>query len=178
MKSINLTIIAILFSSQAIAADFALKSKDFKNDTDIPPKFTCEGENVSPELSWTGAPEGTKSFAVIVDDPDAPDPAKPETTVTHWVVYNLPPKVKSLSSGTKSLPKGGMQGMNEEKEPKYMGPCPPVGKHRYHFKIFALDTNPKFFARPSRADLEKTMAGHILAQSELIGLYAKREHKE
>jgi Raf kinase inhibitor-like YbhB/YbcL family protein len=173
VKSINLTFLLILFTSQAIAADFALKSKDFKNEADIPGKYTCEGENISPELAWSGAPEGTKSFAVIVDDPDAPDPAKPEKIVTHWVIYNLPKTVHTLPAGDTKLPKGAMQGMNEESEPKYMGPCPPIGRHRYHFKIFALDINPHFFARPSKADLEKSIAGHILAQSELVGTYAK-----
>jgi Raf kinase inhibitor-like YbhB/YbcL family protein len=176
VKSINLTFLVILFSSQAIAADFALKAKDFKNGEDIPAKYTCEGENISPELSWTGAPAGTKSFVVIVDDPDAPDPAKPEKVIAHWVIYNLPKTVHTLNEGTSVLPKGAMQGMNEEKEAKYMGPCPPIGKHRYHFKIFALDSNPHFFARPSKSDIEKEITGHILAQSELIGLYAKRNH--
>jgi Raf kinase inhibitor-like YbhB/YbcL family protein len=177
VKSLNLTFMILLFSSHAIAADFALKSKDFKNEADIPAKYTCEGENIPPELSWTGAPGNTKSFVLIVDDPDAPDPAKPEKVVSHWVIYNLPKTVHDLPAGVSALPKGALQGMNEEQEPKYMGPCPPVGKHHYHFKIFALDTNPHFFARPTKADLEKEIAGHILAQSELIGLYAKREHK-
>lgn len=169
--------VASLLSVPAMAGGFSLKSKSFKNEGDIPAKFTCEGENISPQLSWTGTPSATKSIALIVDDPDAPDPAKPEKVVTHWVIYNLPKSVRALGEGITAFPAGTLQGLNEEKETKYMGPCPPIGKHHYHFKVFALDINPHFFAKPTKEDLEKAMAGHVLAQSELIGLYAKGERK-
>jgi Raf kinase inhibitor-like YbhB/YbcL family protein len=166
---------AILLSANtAFAAGFTLKSEAFKNQEDIPAQFTCEGEGISPALSWSGAPQKTKSFALIVDDPDAPDPAKPGKVFSHWVVYNIPPHTKSFAEGIKTYPAGTQVGVNEEKKPEYIGPCPPVGKHRYFFKIYALDKTVHFIARPTQADLEKEFVGHILAQSELIGLYAKR----
>jgi Raf kinase inhibitor-like YbhB/YbcL family protein len=163
----------LLLSAPAFAAPLTLNSKSFKNEGEIPERFTCKGENISPQLSWSGAPKGTKSFVII-----AFDGAEPEKATTHWVVYNLPREARSLGEGTNSLPPGAAQGLNEEKERKYMGPCAGDGERRYQFKIFALDNQTRFFVPPTRQDLEKAMEGHILAQSELIGLYAKTKSQE
>ncbi|MGZ3723068.1 MAG: YbhB/YbcL family Raf kinase inhibitor-like protein [Bdellovibrionales bacterium] len=168
-------LIFLFLGGAAMASDFTLKSTAFSNQGDIPVRFTCDGANVSPELSWEGAPKETKVFALIVDDPDAPDPEKPEKVVSHWVLYNIPGNVKSFAEGAKTFPRSTQQGLNYEGKTGYAGPCPPIGKHRYFFKIFALDGSVHFMVRPSKQDLEKGMVGHILAQSELVGLYAKKK---
>jgi Raf kinase inhibitor-like YbhB/YbcL family protein len=160
----------------ASGSGLKLQVNAFNNEGDIPSKFTCEGANVSPGMAWSGVPEGTKSLALIVDDPDAPDPAKPEKVFTHWVIYNIPPTLTKLGEGEHSFPRGTQHGSNDFSKTDYSGPCPPIGKHRYFFKLYALDTNFHFMVRPSRADLEKEMANHILGQSEVIGLYAKKNH--
>jgi len=176
----KLPVLALLFMGQlamaATSTDFRLQVSAFNNQGDIPAKFTCEGANISPAISWSGVPEGTKSIALIVDDPDAPDPQKPEKVFTHWVLYNIPPTATKLGEAEHHFPKGTQHGSNDYSKADYAGPCPPIGKHRYFFKLFALDTNFHFMVRPSRADLEKEMANHILAQSEVIGLYAKKNH--
>jgi Raf kinase inhibitor-like YbhB/YbcL family protein len=153
-----------------------LTSPSFENQKSIAKKFTCDGENISPTLEWSGVPEGTKSFALIVDDPDAPDPANPRTTWVHWVLYNIPASVSSLPEGIKDkdLPQGTLQGLNDWKKTGYGGPCPPIGEHRYFHKLYALDTVLPNLTRPTKAKLEKAMEGHILAKAELIGLYQRK----
>jgi Raf kinase inhibitor-like YbhB/YbcL family protein len=150
-----------------------LESPSFENRGDIPKKFTCDGTNISPALAWSDVPEGTKSFALIIDDPDAPDPANPRMTWVHWVLYNIPAKTRSLAEGVikKDLPEGTLEGLNDWKKPGYGGPCPPVGKHRYFHKLYALDVVLPDMGQPTKAKLEKAMEGHVLAKSELIGLY-------
>ncbi len=150
-----------------------LKSSAFQSNGKIPREYTCEGEDLSPPLEWSGAPAGTKSFAVIVDDPDAPDPKAPKTTWVHWVVYDIPPTTPSLPKGAKNLPAGTRQGLNDWKRAGYGGPCPPVGRHRYYHKLYALDTTLGDLGSPRKADLERAMGGHILEQAELIGTYQK-----
>jgi Raf kinase inhibitor-like YbhB/YbcL family protein len=139
-----------------------LQSPAFAVNGNIPGQYTCEGQDISPPLAWSGIPEGTKSFALIVDDPDAPDPAAPKRTWVHWVIYNIPVTVLSLPEGT-ALPAGTREGLNDWGTSGYRGPCPPVGKHRYFFKLYAL--NAVFApAKPlSKADLEMAMFGHVLA---------------
>ena len=140
----------------------------------MPERFTCDGDDLSPPLEWTGAPEGTQSFALIVDDPDAPDPKAPKRVWVHWVLYNLPGDSKGLAedaSGT--LPPGTRWGFNDMGRTGYGGPCPPIGRHRYFHKLYALDLVLPDLQRPTKAKLEAAMAGHILAQTELIGTYRR-----
>lgn len=152
-----------------------LQSKAFKNGEAIPDKYTCQGENISPPLSWDHVPENTKSLVLIVDDPDAPDPDAPMMTWVHWVLYNIPPDQRSLAEDCNSnnLPAGAKQGLNDWKENEYGGPCPPVGKHRYFHKLYALDTTLETIAVVTKGKLETMMAGHIIEQTKLIGTYQK-----
>jgi len=139
-------------------------------------RYTCDGADVSPPLNWQGLPDGTRSLALIVDDPDAPDPAAPKMTWVHWVLYNLPPTVNAIpEDGSRHLPDGVKQGRNDWKRIGYRGPCPPVGRHRYFFKLYALDTVLADLGRPSKAKLETAMQGHILQQAELIGTYERQK---
>ena len=153
-----------------------LESPNFENQGIIPKNFTCDGADVSPELAWSDVPEGTKSFALIVDDPDAPDPANPRMTWVHWVLYNIPATVRSLPEGVieKDLPKGTLHGLNDWKRPGYGGPCPPIGEHRYFHKLYALDAVLPDLGQPTKAKLEKAMEGHVLAKVELVGLYQRK----
>lgn len=150
-----------------------LESPAFSHQGDMPKRSTCDGEDLSPALSWGGLPEGTRSLALIVDDPDAPDPKAPKMTWVHWVVYNLPPTTTGLAEGGSLLPAGTLEGLNDWKRTGYGGPCPPIGRHRYFHKLYALDTVLPDLGRPTKAQLEKAMAGHILAEAQLIGLYQR-----
>ncbi len=152
-----------------------LSSAAFSANGTIPSKYTCEGPDVSPPLSWSGSPAGTKSFALIVDDPDAPDPRAPKMTWVHWVLYNLPASTSGLPEAVQknALPAGTREGLNDWKRTGYGGPCPPIGRHRYFFKLYALDAALPDLGTPTKAQLEKAMQGHLLAQVELIGTYEK-----
>jgi hypothetical protein len=150
-----------------------LRSTAFAAGGELPRKHTCEGEDLAPPLSWSGLPPTTRSIALIVDDPDAPDPQAPKTTWVHWVLYNLPPDALALPEGGKPLPTGALDGHNDWKRPGYGGPCPPIGRHRYFHKIYALDLVLPDLGHPTKSDLEKAMAGHIVARGELIGTYQK-----
>ena len=153
-----------------------LTSPNFKNQGEIPRVYTCEGKDISPALSWSEVPEGTKSFVLIVDDPDAPDPANPKMTWVHWVLYNIPENSNSLPEGVKTgdIPKGTREGLNDWKRTGYCGPCPPIGKHRYFHKLYALDIVLPDLKKSTKVELEKAMEGHILEKAELIGLYQKK----
>ncbi len=150
-----------------------LTSSSFEHEKEIPTKHTCEGADVSPALSWSGAPAGTKSFALIVDDPDAPDPRAPKMTWVHWVVYDIPPGTAALPEGA-DLPAGARDGRNDWKATGYRGPCPPIGRHRYFHKLYALDTLLPDLGQPDKATLERAMQGHVLAEAKLMGTYAKK----
>jgi Raf kinase inhibitor-like YbhB/YbcL family protein len=152
-----------------------LISSAFSHEGSIPQRYTCEGDDISPPLAWSGAPAGTKSLVLIVDDPDAPDPRAPRMTWVHWVLYNLPATVQALPEGVKggALPAGTKEGRNDWKRTGYGGPCPPIGRHRYFHKLYALDTNLPDLGAPLKPHLERVMAGHILAQTELIATYEK-----
>ncbi len=150
-----------------------LSSPAFAPGAEIPAAHTCEGADRPPALAWSGAPAGTKSFALIVDDPDAPDPKAPRTIWVHWVVYNLPAAASGLPEGG-PLPSGALEGVNDFKRPTWGGPCPPVGRHRYFFKLYALDTVLPDLKHPTKAALEKAMHGHELARAELVGTYEKK----
>ena len=151
-----------------------LSSTAFTNGGEIPAKYTCQGEDVSPALNWNDPPPGTRSLALIVDDPDAPDPAAPKMTWVHWVLYNLPPKAGGLPEAVSVLPPGARNGLNDWKRTGYGGPCPPIGRHRYFFKLYALDTVLPDLGQPTKARLEEAMKGHVLGQAELVGTYQKR----
>jgi len=154
---------------------FALSSPAFPANGEIPRRHTCEGDDVSPPLAWTAVPAGTKSLALVVDDPDAPDPARPKMVWVHWVLYNIPPDVRGLAEAIRpaQLPIGTREGANDWNRTGYGGPCPPIGRHRYFHKLYALDVVLPDLARPRRPALEKAMAGHVLAVAELVGTYRK-----
>jgi len=154
-----------------------ITSSSFRHNGDIPVRYTCDGNDVSPPLSWSGVPVGARSLALILDDPDAPDPKAPKMTWVHWVLYNMPPGTTSLAEGmaAKNLPKGSLEGINDWKRAGYGGPCPPVGRHRYFHKLYALDTILPDMNRPTKARLEAAMRGHIVSQAEIVGTY-QRSH--
>jgi Raf kinase inhibitor-like YbhB/YbcL family protein len=156
-----------------------ITSPAFASGAEIPAVCTCEGADTSPRLEWSGAPDGTKSFALIVDDPDAPDPAAPKMTWVHWVLYNLPADTTHLPEAVKpsALPGGTLVGTNDWKRSGYGGPCPPIGRHRYFFKLYALDTTLPDLKSPTKSALEKAMQGHILAETQMIGTYQKTKKK-
>jgi hypothetical protein len=153
-----------------------LTSSAFTHQGSIPQQYTCQGRDVAPFLSWSGAPDGTKGFVLVVDDPDAPDPAAPKRTWVHWVLYNIPPTASGLPEAVTSakLPPGTREGTNDWNRTGYGGPCPPVGRHRYFFKLHALDVELPDLGPARKADVEKAMEGHVLAKTELIGTYQKR----
>lgn len=144
-----------------------LSSPAFQQNGHIPEKYTCDGADVNPALIIEDVPTGTKSFALIVDDPDAPS-----RTWVHWVVWNVRPDTREIKEG--SSPSGASQGMTDFGQRAYGGPCPPSGTHRYFFKLFALDTMLSLAADSTKAALEKAMKGHILDRSELLGVYARK----
>jgi Raf kinase inhibitor-like YbhB/YbcL family protein len=168
-------------ASVAIAEEKSMSltvtSTAFAPDGAIPSLYTCAGKDISPPLAWNGAPAGTKSFALIVDDPDAPDPAAPKMTWVHWVLYDISPTAGSLPEAVQAsaLPPGTREGVNDWGRAGYGGPCPPIGRHRYFHKLYALDTVLPDLRRPKKAALEKAMQGHVLAQAVLIGTYQKRK---
>jgi Raf kinase inhibitor-like YbhB/YbcL family protein len=151
---------------------FTIKSTAFTDGGEIPSKYTCEGKDVSPPLTWEGVPGNTRSLVLIVDDPDAPDPKAPKMTWVHWVLYNIPSDVSGLvEAGT--LPAGTEEGLNDWKRTGYGGPCPPIGRHRYFHKLYVLDIVLKGLSRPDKSQVEKAMKGHIIAKTELVGTYEK-----
>lgn len=150
-----------------------ITSPAFDHGGSIPMVFSCEGHDASPPLQWGQVPKGTRSFALIVDDPDAPDPAHPRMTWVHWVLYNLPPAVGGLPEAVTALPAGTREGRNDWKRTGYGGPCPPIGRHRYFFKLYALDIELPDLETPDKQQLEQAMQGHVLEKAELIGTYQK-----
>jgi Raf kinase inhibitor-like YbhB/YbcL family protein len=142
-----------------------LSSPAFENNAAIPVDYTCDGAGTSPPLEWRDAPDGTKSFALIVDDPDAPDPKAPTRTYIHWVAYDIPGSATSVDGGAQR------EGVNDEKERGYTPPCPPRGRHRYFFKLYALDGELGDIGAPTKSELERAMLGHVLERAELIGTY-------
>jgi Raf kinase inhibitor-like YbhB/YbcL family protein len=148
-----------------------LESPDFAHMGEIPKRHTCDGEDSAPALNWSNLPAGTQSLALIVDDPDAPDPAAPKLVWVHWVLYNIPASSTGLAAGAEKLPPGTLQGLNDWKRTGYGGPCPPIGRHRYFFKLYALDTILPDLDGPDKSRLEEAMSGHVIGQAELIGTY-------
>ncbi|MFI5333428.1 MAG: YbhB/YbcL family Raf kinase inhibitor-like protein [Candidatus Babeliales bacterium] len=165
MKSI---FILISFLTQGAAMALTLSSPAFTHKGNIPAQYTCDGTNISPALQWSGGPASTKSFALIVDDPDAPS-----KTYVHWVVFNISATTTELAEGVRSV----TCGTNDFGTTKYGGPCPPSGTHRYHFKLYALDTMLDLSSDATKEDVLDAMQGHVLAQTELVGLYARTRNK-
>jgi len=164
--------VLILFISEESKMKFQITSSAFKDGEMIPSKYTCDGENISPPLSWSEIPNGTKSLALINDDPDAPI-----GDWVHWIVFNIPPDTKEFkeaASSKKLLPKGALEGLNDWNKKGYGGPCPPSGVHRYFFKLYALDTMLSLKEGATKRQLLEAMKGHILAEAQLIGKYQRK----
>jgi hypothetical protein len=153
-----------------------LSSPSFDNESEIPVRHTCEGDDVSPALEWTGTPRGTKSFVLIVDDPDAPDPAAPKRVWTHWVLYDMPDSAGGLEEDVSpdDLADGTREGLNDWDRTGWGGPCPPIGRHRYFHRLYALDALLGDLGRPTKKDVENAMEGHVLEMAQLMGTYRKR----
>jgi Raf kinase inhibitor-like YbhB/YbcL family protein len=148
-----------------------LRSSAFVHQGEIPQRYTCDGEDHSPPLAWTDVPAGTRSLALIVDDPDAPDPKAPKRVYVHWVLYNIPPGAGGLAEAIlpADLPAGTREGLNDWGRTGYGGPCPPIGRHRYFHKLYALDKELRDLGKPTKAQLLAVMEGHVLAEAQLIG---------
>ena len=152
-----------------------IASPAFAHGESIPRRYTCDGDDISPALEWSGIPDDTRSLALIVDDPDAPDPAAPKRVWVHWVLYDIPPDIAGLREGIggADLPPGTLEGLNDWKKVGYGGPCPPIGRHRYFFKLYALDCMLRDLEHPTKAKLERAIDGHVLARAELVGTFKK-----
>lgn len=160
-------IATLIFASEEAIA-MKLTSKDFKQEAFIPQLFTCEGKDISPELSWSEVPDGTKSFVLICDDPDAP-----MGTYDHWVLFNIPATTRNFAQGMKDYPAGSVRGKNSSNQNEYKGPCPPTGVHRYFFKLYALDVMLDLPAGSDKKQVETALQGHVLAETHLMGKYQK-----
>jgi Raf kinase inhibitor-like YbhB/YbcL family protein len=156
-------------------AEFTVTSTSFAEGGSIPSTYTCEGDDLSPPLTWSGVPEDAYSLVLIVDDPDAPDPDAPKTTWVHWVLYNISADTTGLPEAVEpqELPSGTVEGLNDWQRTGYGGPCPPKGRHRYLFKLYALDTVLTGLDEPTKAEVEAAMEGHVVGQAELVGTYEK-----
>jgi Raf kinase inhibitor-like YbhB/YbcL family protein len=141
-----------------------LTSPAFDKNGSIPTEYTCDGAGTAPPLSWTGAPSGTKTFALIVEDPDAPDPKAPKRIFVHWVAYDIPSSETTVGGNYR-------EGSNDQGGRGYTGPCPPIGRHRYFFKLYALDSELGDLGDATKGDVERAMKGHVLARAELVGTY-------
>lgn len=170
--------LALMPGMSAFAAErstMTVTSPAFAEGQPIPQQYTCEGDNISPALDWQNLPARTKSLALIVDDPDAPDPAAPRMTWVHWVLFDIPPAASGLASHVSEtgLPKGAAAGTNSWGKDAYGGPCPPIGRHRYFFKLYALDKKLEFATSPTKTALLSAMKGHVIGQASLMGTYRK-----
>jgi Raf kinase inhibitor-like YbhB/YbcL family protein len=159
---------------------FAIRSPAFAPDGAMPAKHTCDGADVSPALAWTDPPQGTRGFALIVDDPDAPDPAAPKRIWVHWIRYNIPADTRELAEGAGNRPPSGnaRDAVTDGKAQGYHGPCPPIGRHRYYFRLFALDSMLRDLGpEAKRRDVESAMEGHVLGTAIVMGTYMHPEKK-
>jgi Raf kinase inhibitor-like YbhB/YbcL family protein len=175
MKKIML-LLFLLFYHLSGAAHMKLISSAFSAQSAIPSVYTCEGSDISPALTWSDIPSNAKSLVLIVEDPDAPDPKAPKMTWVHWVLYNIPTDSNGLPENvaTDQLPKGTLVGLNSQPKPHYQGPCPPIGVHRYFFKLYALDSVLPDLNHPTADSLRSAMHGKIIAETELMGTYIKQ----
>lgn len=163
------------FLGEIKQAPLKIESPAFSNGTDIPARYTVQGDDISPPLSWSNVPSSAASLVLIVDDPDAPDPASPTRDWIHWVLYNIPASVKELPAGVKELPPGTQEGLNDWMQKGYRGPHPPIGRHRYFFRLYALDDKLHFSKVPTKAEVEKEMFSHILSKASFMGTYQLQE---
>lgn len=172
-----LSIVLGLVCSKALSEEgsMIITSTAFADGGEIPAKYSADGKDSSPPLAWDGVPEETQSLVLIVDDPDAPDPKAPRMTWVHWVLFNIPPDTKGLPEGVKpkNLPAGTQEGMNDWHRTGYGGPAPPIGRHRYFFKLYALDIELSRMGTPSKSKVVNAMQGHILAEAKLVGTYER-----
>jgi Raf kinase inhibitor-like YbhB/YbcL family protein len=150
-----------------------ITSSAFQPGGEIPTQYTCDGADRSPPLSWSDLPAGTETLVLIVDDPDAPDPQAPKMTWVHWVLLNLPAATNRLPEGITALPAGTISGLNDWKQTGYRGPCPPIGRHRYFHKLYALDNRLNLRGSPTKSDVVQAMQGHVLAEAVLMGTYQR-----
>ena len=155
--------------------DMIITSAAFAHNDSIPKLYTCEGSDISPPLAWRGVPAGAKSLVLIVDDPDAPDPAHPRMIWVHWLLYNLPANCVALPEAVHALPAGTLEGINDWKRTGYGGPCPPIGRHRYFHKLYALDIVLPDLGIPTKEVLEAAMQGHVIVETQLIGTYKQAQ---
>jgi Raf kinase inhibitor-like YbhB/YbcL family protein len=172
-KARMMTMAVLLLTGSLLAqgAQMKLTSSAFQEGGSIPSLYTCDGKDISPPLSWSGAPAETKSFAFIADDPDAP-----RSTWVHWVLWNLPATANELKEALPAiphLPSGALQGKNDSGDSGYGGPCPPSGTHRYFFKLYALDTTLSLKSGATKSQLEAAMKDHVLGQPTLMGVYSR-----
>jgi Raf kinase inhibitor-like YbhB/YbcL family protein len=174
-KRLSLTTLPDFFHDSSTKKGVAMQitSNAFAPNGTIPAQYTCEGANVSPPLAWEGVPSRARSLALIVDDPDAPDPAAPRRIWVHWVLYNLPADCAGLAEAVGELPAGTLEGLNDWKTTGYGGPCPPIGRHRYFHKLYALDVVLPDLREPDKKTLVEAMQGHIVAEAQMIGTYRK-----
>lgn len=156
-------------------SDFTLTSPAFGPGEEIPARYTCDGSDISPPLQLGTPPDGTRSLMLVVDDPDAPDPAAPKRRWVHWVLYNLPPHTRSLpeAASRTTLPNETIEGQTDSGSPGYGGPCPPIGRHRYVFSLYAVDTLLPPGGALTRDEALRAIEGHVLAKAELIGTYQR-----
>jgi Raf kinase inhibitor-like YbhB/YbcL family protein len=162
-------------STRAQEGGLVLTSPAFRDGESIPSEYTCDGADLVPPLAWSGVPAQARSLALIVDDPDVPDPAAPKRTWVHWVVYDIPPTASGIAEGGggAKLPAGSKEGINDWRRPAFGGPCPPIGRHRYFHKLYALDVELKDRKTPTKPELEAAMQGHVLASAVLVGTYER-----
>ena len=174
LASILIATDILLYLPGSAAMAMTLASPAFEQNGQIPSKYTCEGDDISPPLAWDGVPEEAKSLVLIIDDPDAPDPKAPQRVWVHWVLYNISPETKTLAenAGKAGLPEGTVVGLNDFTKAGYGGPCPPAGRHRYFHKLYALDITLDLRGA-TKPQIEQAMKGHVLAEAELIGTYQK-----
>jgi len=177
--AIVLGIGSLLGSATLAAEEFVVSSPAFADGASIPSKYTCDGGDLVPPLAWRGIPEGTRSLALVIVDPDVPDPAAPVRSWVHWVVYAIPPGTEGIaeSQADNALPRGAKEGLNDWKRTRYGGPCPPIGKHRYYFRLYALDATLDALESPTKTDLETAMDGHVLRSAVLVGTYERSKAK-
>ena len=176
LARVRLWLLLAVVSVALSGASLRLGSTAFADGGSVPSRYTCDGEDVSPPLAWADPPAGTKSFALVVDDPDAPDPQAPRVRWVHWVVYDLPAGASALPEGVRSaaeLPAGAQMGQNDWGKAAWGGPCPPVGRHRYFFTLYALDAALGARGALTKRTLEAALQGHVLGQAELVGTYER-----
>ncbi|MFQ5698925.1 MAG: YbhB/YbcL family Raf kinase inhibitor-like protein [Myxococcota bacterium] len=173
LPALGLALLAVATARSALGLE--LRSSAFADGEPIPTRYTCDGEDVSPPLSWIDVPAQTQSLALIVEDPDAPDPHHPRRIWVHWVLYDLPPGAGKLPAAVApdALPAGTRTGRNDWKRVEYGGPCPPIGRHRYRHRLFALDVRLPDLDEPTRAELLEALDGHVIAESVLVGTYER-----